>query len=131
MHNTDGSSSQRALQENGNLISGAIRWQEAKFSDVPLPFNALPIESYNDIFSDEGSILAYQSKMSHEDIIDFYQREMEHLGWQQVVSVKGLESLLQFEKPGRFCTISVRPSESKIFRYCMNTKIIIFTGKKT
>lgn len=106
----------------------AKRWQskhlEAKLYDIPVLLNAQLIQNINNTACvDETSIISYEAEMPYESIADYYQEEMERLGWWQTAAFKGSEVLLNFEKPNKYCSISIRPSK-KISR------VIIFIGQK-
>ena len=104
------------------------RWQskqlEAKLYDVPVLLNAQLVQNINNTACvDESSIISYESPVDHEQASVFYQEEMERLGWWQTAAFKGSESLLNFEKPNKYCSISIRPFK-KISR------VIMFIGQK-
>jgi hypothetical protein len=106
----------------------AQRWQskhlEAKLYDVPVLLNAQLVQNINNTACvDESSIVSYEVEASHETIAVYYQEEMERLGWWQTAAFKGSETLLNFEKPNKYCSISIRPLK-KISR------VIIFIGQK-
>ena len=99
-----------------------IKRQEAKLTDIPIPVASKPIKEY--CSSENGTIiLGYHSSVSIEDLISFYQHEMERFGWEYGAQLKGNEVLLNFEKPNRVCSISIRP-------YIHQNDIVIFTGLK-
>ena len=96
---------------------------------MPVPLNSEPILDFSgDIFLDNEVLLRYKSDMVLDEAVNFYLREMERLGWRNVATFNSFESLLNFVKPGRFCTVSVRPlyKKSRIARDLIN--IFIFTG---
>jgi len=63
--------------------------------------------------------------MQLDEAASFYAAEMERLGWQLVSSFCGAESLLNFDKPNRFCSVSMRSIAKQ-----SNINIVIFTGNK-
>ncbi len=96
---------------------------QAKLTDVPtLPLNAKPIAR---LCSSEPHMImmGYSSTMTCNDIIAFYQYEMERFGWDFGAQFKASEYLLQFCKPDRNCTISIRPGSK-------NHEIVMFVGIK-
>lgn len=106
----------------------AKRWKskhlEARLYDVPVLLNAQLVQNINNTACvDESSIISYEAEVSHESIAIYYQEEMERLGWWQTAAFKGSETLLNFEKPNKYCSISIRPLK-KISR------VIIFIGQK-
>lgn len=77
---------------------------EARFSDIPIPFNVTPIR--NSISEHScGYILQEPQQAS----ADFYKREMERMGWQLMGQFSGFETELLFSKLNRICTVSIRP----------------------
>ncbi len=57
----------------------------------------------------DNYMLAYKdNRLSTQQIADFYEAEMERLGWRSVFAIKGYESVYQFEKPSRICILSIR-----------------------
>ncbi len=99
-----------------------ITIQEAKFSDIPSPLNAVPLTPYYQ--AEEGNALfAYSSVLSVDELMRFYAHEMERLGWRMAFAFSGYESMLQFEKPGRVCIVSIRPQ-----RQPSHTEWVIATG---
>jgi len=108
-------------EENVTLI----KQQEAKLIDVPIPLDVEPLPDYFSEHVTKGDELSlgYMSPMSRDELILFYTQEMERLGWKKRGLAHTVETLLYFEKPGRFCAISLRPQNTKI-------NLIIFVGKR-
>ena len=103
-----------------------IRQQEAKLADVPFLLNSQPLLPFvQENLPDQLSLLGYSSTLSLDDAASFYGHEMERLGWRQIACCEGFESLLYFEKPTRFCSISLRPFKRK------KIQIVLVTGNKT
>lgn len=106
----------------------SVYQQEAMLADIPVPLYDQRILLDNTYGSTEQNaiVLGYKSTLSLEEIIQFYAAEMERLGWWQLMIYKGPESLLNFEKPGRLCTISIR-FHNKKSKY---QEIFVFSGAK-
>jgi hypothetical protein len=89
--------------------------------DIPIPlYDERIIIPLSDIF--EGGTLAfgYKSPLSCEQAINFFITQMERLGWKHLVTFEGIESILQFESPDRYCTVIIKAHElshSLIFIY--------------
>ncbi|MDP3888997.1 MAG: hypothetical protein Q8Q25_00445 [bacterium] len=98
----------RLLERQSKKNTESISQQEAKFSDIPIPFY-----TYLKTQTREGHdiVLYYESDMSPAEIKRFYARQMEYLGWQQVASFSGMESLLHFKRSDRVCALSIRPKK--------------------
>lgn len=83
---------------------------EALLVDVPIPVIA-KVESAS--CDGHGVIkFTYNSTLSHKELFDFYNREMERSGWQQETSFVGNEILLCFKKPSKSCIVSMRPTKN-------------------
>jgi len=109
-----------------------VRHKEAKLSDIPIPFNVDPIENFfEDTVVDNTVILGYHSKMLRENVCIFYRQEMERLGWRNITEFDGFETLLNFQKPGKFCSISIRtktcPCDSQVSQE--HVVIVIFVKR--
>lgn len=86
---------------------------EAKLVDVPLPLRVVPytLESVNP----ENMMLTFTSLQAREDLVVFYQLEMERLGWKKAsVGNSASEGLLVFQKPRKLCVISFRPGHQVV-----------------
>ncbi|HRN77663.1 MAG TPA: hypothetical protein PLU71_00315 [Candidatus Dependentiae bacterium] len=108
---------QNTSKKNNRIPTDLIQEQEAKLSDIPIPLNVLPILHFfkDQEISSSHAMLGYISyDMSAVQVAEFYVHEMEWLGWQQVAYFNGIEQQLIFFKPGKICSISVRPSHKKI-----------------
>ena len=90
------------------------RQYEARLYDIPITINAKPLSEYcTQCEPDQAIQLGYSTALSKENIIKFYQQEMERMGWLEYGIVCGYEFVVQFEKPRRFCTVSIRDDEYK------------------
>jgi hypothetical protein len=104
-----------------NDLLDMIVQQEAMLVDIPIPlYDERIILPFSD--NSEGGILVfgYKSPLSCEQAINFFITQMERLGWKHLVTFDGVESILQFESPNRYCTIVVKNnvvSHSSIFIY--------------
>ena len=104
------------------------RWErkklEAKLYDVPVLINAQLVQNINNTACvDESSIISYETPLDFNQACSYYQEEMERLGWWQSAAFKGTEALLNFEKPNKYCSVSIRPFKK-------TSRIIIFIGQK-
>jgi len=100
-----------------------VRQKEAKLSDIPIPLNSVPIKRYfQELSAQNKIILGYKTRVpenngndrrdiikdSLHSIVTFYNQEMERLGWKNVAFFDGFEKLMIFQKPSKFCTVSLR-----------------------
>lgn len=98
---------------------------EAKLYDVPVLINAQLVQNINNTEAvDESSIISYETTVDYDQVCTFYQEEMEKLGWWQSAAFEGSESLLNFEKPNKYCSISIRPLKK-------TSHVIMFIGQRT
>jgi len=123
-----GSKTNRYAEKKLRPVCGdfdVIRQQEAKLSDVPIPISSQPIPEYcvQDISMPHQVMLGYVCALSPDDLVKFFNQEMERCGWRYISQFTGLERLMHYEKPDRVCSISLRPNLE-------NTQVLIFTGKK-
>lgn len=114
-----------------------VRQQEARLTDVPIPLNAKPVPQsfWVDEKESAGVMLTYTVSVPPHEIVSFYSQEMERFGWDHVASFDAHEYLLIFEKPGRVCSVSLRPVDSlvnhSIDHVHNNTfALMVFTGNK-
>ena len=113
------------------LARECARQQEAKLVDIPLPLNVKPVSEffYDDhVGSADSSMLAYTTDQPLDEIADFFKQGMERHGWRCRTSFSGLEHLMHFTKPKRFCSISLRPHAGKRRGNRVNSGIFIVTG---
>ena len=96
---------------------------EAKLHDVPVLVDAEVMQNISQTASlGESTIIKYESNIHLNDAFLFYQEQMEQLGWKQTAAFKGEEPLLNFEKPQKYCSISLRSHKKLI--------CIIYIGQK-
>jgi len=90
-----------------------VRQLEAKHADLPIPMNAVPVPGLcvSDRERNEQLKLAYCCSSLPEAIALFYEQRME--GWQEVGRFEEGEFLIHYQRPGRWCTIFIRPTSSK------------------
>lgn len=93
---------------------------EAKFFDVPIFINSVPLQ---DGISE--SSYSYSTISDVSDLISFYDTEMENYGWRKHLEFNNFEKLLIYNKPnGRSVVISIRPilnsNKTNIFIFLNN-----------
>jgi hypothetical protein len=93
---------------------------EAHLTDIPLPVQVAPHILSGSTADSTG--ITFISNFELKDLVRFYQFEMERLGWKELhlFSVES-EVLLVFEKPQKFCTVSIRP----------DNRVVIFFGTRS
>lgn len=98
-----------------------------KFSDVPVPsgLKALPLESYS--FESSGvrvGVLKYIGKHSADQMVSFYKDQMPMYNWTLVNLVEYGQRLMNFEREGESCIITMQPKGSA-------TMLVISLGPKS
>ncbi|HJM68470.1 MAG TPA: hypothetical protein QGF02_00855 [Candidatus Babeliales bacterium] len=78
---------------------------EARFSDIPIPFQVTPLRG-----STSRQSCAFILDEGQSDSFRFYKLEMERMGWKLISEFQGFEAVLVFEKLQRICNISIRPT---------------------
>jgi len=116
--------------KNHEEFINIVKQVEAKFSDVPIPLDSFPIEySFDGCIESEENTFGYRSSISIKDLTHFYCQEMERLGWCKIIVFDGFEKLLNFQKPSKFCSISIRPCLGKSKKIDEYVDIVIFYKK--
>lgn len=104
-----------------NSLLDMIVQHEAMLVDVPIPlYDERIIIPLSDNSEGGTLVFGYKSPLSCEQAIIFFITQMERLGWKHLVTFEGIESILQFESPDRYCTVVVKNSvlsHSSIFIY--------------
>ncbi|MCL5875458.1 MAG: hypothetical protein M1114_03230 [Candidatus Dependentiae bacterium] len=103
---------------------------EAKLSDIPLPFNSCNgtlLSSYSS--AQEPIILQYTVLDEHFELISFYKREMELLGWREVASAQGEISFLMFDKPTKWVAFEIK--KQPLLNETNAQELVIFMGQRT
>ena len=118
-----------AEQKQHTALIKALQEQEARNPDIPIPLEANP---YNYYCAQDGKqyALSYtSSNMDYDQLVAWYDLEMERLGWQQIAYIQGTEYMLMYDKPYRFCTILLQPMIRK-YGTKAAIKIIVYAGIK-
>ena|SRR3989304_800271 len=114
---------EKKTRSRGSSID-EIRRQEAKLSDIPIPISSQPLSEYcTQSATPDEVMLGYHCSLQIDELTQFFTQEMERFGWRYGAQFKGHEQLLNFEKPNRVCSISLRPKNQK-------TDVVIFMGKR-
>ena len=91
-----------------------VKQKEAKLSDIPVPINSDPLlKHFKSQTNKNEIILGYKSYMDASSISKFYNQEMEFFGWESVLFFDGIEKMMLFKKPSRFCSVSIRGIKGK------------------
>lgn len=88
----------------------------AKYSDIPdAPFHTV----LQTVIAEEnrpGQVqITYTTTMSQSQVIDFYEQEMERLGWNFIGKSLAKDVLLQYSKPDVFCSILLQQKKITVF----------------
>jgi hypothetical protein len=87
------------------------REAEARYYDLPIPIGCQA--SFED--NERGILAQFKTALSIDEIREFYLAEMECFGWKLVTEFLGTESMLLFERPSRWLTITIK-SDGRINR---------------
>ncbi len=90
---------------------------EARLIDIPFPVGSKLYYQENPEYSDSHATALYFAHDSHlVSLEQFYQSEMERLGWNQL-SEFGISDqiVLVFEKPHKICTLIIKPQKVELF----------------
>ena len=83
-----------------------------QFSDIPVPVGLkfLPKDSY---LFESGSLrvglLRYRGRIKEDEIVSFYKAKMPVYGWSLLNVIEHGDIILNFEKEGESCIITIRP----------------------
>jgi hypothetical protein len=101
--------------------------QQAMLVDIPIPlYNERIILPPSENSEGGTLVFGYKSPLSYDQAINFFITQMERLGWKHLVTFDGIESILQFESPDRYCTIVIKKydsSHSSIFIYLKKASV--------
>lgn len=115
------------IDNTRNHVLDVIIQQEAMLVDIPIPlYDERIIVPSSEITEGGTLVFGYKSPLSCEQVIDFFITQMERLGWKHLVTFDGLESILQFESPDRYCTVVIKNfelSHSSIFIYLKKASV--------
>lgn len=108
----------------------SMREQEAKLTDIGFPLSAVPLPHLSSINTQtQALMLTYATQASADDVCAFYQQEMERMGWHQSAMCQGIEQLIYFSKPMRYCAISIRPGTKGLWS-THETIIVVCAGHR-
>ncbi len=98
---------------------------EARLHDVPLLLRATNLCMLHNQQDGDAIILKYTSYFSLADAVIFYEEHMERFGWHKLACFEsGQEVLLNYEKPQKYCSISLRIQQNDV---C----VVIYSAPKT
>ena len=76
---------------------------EARHADIPVPLKHTPLTKEL-----TENTIAYTAPIPLEELISFYQNEMERMGWNMFAELVGSQTILVFEKPFKNCAITLQ-----------------------
>lgn len=86
-------------------------------ADIILPVNFFSIKS-------SDSSIEYLTKIDMQELVKYYQENLEIYGWKSVVEFIKDNNVLIYEKPHKFLSIIIMPIKQDI------SKVIIYTQQK-
>lgn len=96
-----------ACNKQKKIINFEQKHQGVRLIDIPIPLGVKFLDNY---FFDNS--YAYFTNLKQQELISFYDEEMELEGWKKLTSFFGAESLIIFEKPNKHASISIRPQKN-------------------
>lgn len=101
--------------------------QQARLIDIPFPLQATSLERYFNAY--EGKvIMGYDVRGYVSDYIALYEQGLERWGWRKITHISNtLESLLVYDKPERYCVVSLRHASVS---GNIPIRIMLYTGIK-
>lgn len=95
---------------------------EARNPDIPFPIG---LEPDYDFVPEPGlpTVFVFHAKQSIDQLRSYYLREMERCGWQHNAYFEGPHTVLNFEKPSRWCTIVLDASTIAASRVAIYSRL--------
>lgn len=88
----------------------------AKFSNIPdLPLHAVLDQVDYDIHNPDQIQVRYFIDNAIDDVVDYYMKNMERLGWNCLGKMKLEACCLQFSKPDLLCTVIIEAKKVLVF----------------
>ena len=105
--------------------------KEAKYSDVPLPvgYDLISLVKNSD-FRKKTDFICYVGNLPEDDVIKYYQSNMEQFGWEILDLSNEHEGLLFCNKPRRYCVVSVRKNDNLCKKYSKKNSVCLFIKNK-
>lgn len=94
--------------------------KEARLIDVPIPLRS----ELHDAESHDG-LLIFTTPLNRDELIVFYRREMERLGWVEQVCFLQSDPIFIFKKPDRWLAVSLHSAESSFWRRNEAIRVVI------
>lgn len=105
-----------------------LEWQARLEDDIPQPLQSTALERY--FYAQDGAVtLGYDVRGYVRDYQIFYEQGLERSGWRkEAVVTAPFETLMLYDKPERFCVISLRHASAD---GSVPIRIMIYTGAKS
>ena len=87
-----------------------VQEHEARLFDIPVPVCAISSFQEQD-YNPKNFVLIYNVDSSSDELVKFYEKQMERFGWKSLSNSHQQESNLLFEKPSKICLISIRSNK--------------------
>lgn len=83
---------------------------QARLVDIPIaPGTVSSLYDRSAITADGSYMFRYMTTLCRDEVVAFYRREMERLGWECIASVNAYQDCFVFMKPKRVCVIDIQP----------------------
>jgi hypothetical protein len=97
---------------------------EARFPDIPLPVGIQQDLINSQDLGFHKSVFVYTAQQTYEELVMFYETEMERYGWQKIVSFDRPQTSIYFEKPRRSALVVIETASKKGLR------VSVYSGRK-
>ena len=87
-----------------------VQEHEARLFDIPVPVCAESLLQEQD-YNPKNFVLVYKVDSSVDELVGFYEKQMERLGWKKLAKSNQQEANLLFEKPSKICLVSIRSNK--------------------
>lgn len=111
-----GRSSSELEGEEGYAPTALAVTAKLRFSDVAVPAGFKLLRNKSFVFQAEGTrvaLLKYSGRAKLQDLIDFYKEQMLFYNWELLNVVEYGKSVLNFERTGQSCIITIEPRGMK------------------
>lgn len=110
-----------------SLNQEAMHEYLARHADIPIPLHAFAFGQSDQTHEQSALYYSYPA-IDIQELVCWYEQEMEMSGWIQTAHVDSDEIVLAFDKPERFCIVSIKRPLKKSAQ--KQLKVSVFSGKK-
>ncbi|MBU4141215.1 MAG: hypothetical protein KKA80_04905 [Candidatus Omnitrophica bacterium] len=111
-----GGDSSELEEEEGYAPTTLAVTAKLRFHDLPVPRGFKLIQNKSFVFQTEGTrvaLLKYSGRSKLQDLVEFYKEQMLFYNWELLNVVEYGKSVLNFERAGQSCIITIEPRGMK------------------